>query len=104
MTSLLVQSNTASFADQKNFVTWPFQRHTGFDYCPGNLWDPDKDNILIVVLHVCTFHSVLLAVFSAVDAGIAIVNEVGLDPGIDHMLAMECFDDAKAEGAVVSWT
>ena len=39
--------------------------------------------------------------FSAVDAGIAIVNEVGLDPGIDHMLAMECFDDAKAEGAVV---
>ncbi|KAM7438042.1 hypothetical protein ABFA07_012446 [Porites harrisoni] len=38
---------------------------------------------------------------SAVDAGIAIVNEVGLDPGIDHMLAMECFDDAKAEGAVV---
>lgn len=42
--------------------------------------------------------------FSAVDAGIAIVNEVGLDPGIDHMLAMECFDDAKAEGAVVRWT
>lgn len=40
--------------------------------------------------------------FSAVDAGIAIVNEVGLDPGIDHLLAMECFDDAKAEGAVVS--
>ena len=39
--------------------------------------------------------------FSAVDAGIAIVNEVGLDPGIDHMLAMECFDDAKAEGALV---
>ena len=42
--------------------------------------------------------------FSAVDAGISIVNEVGLDPGIDHMLAMECFDDAKAEGAVVCWT
>ena len=39
--------------------------------------------------------------FSAADAGIAIVNEVGLDPGIDHMLAVECFDDAKAEGAVV---
>ena len=29
------------------------------------------------------------------------MNEVGLDPGIDHMLAMECFDDTKAEGAVV---
>ena len=29
------------------------------------------------------------------------MNEVGLDPGIDHLLAMECFDDAKAEGAVV---
>ena len=43
----------------------------------------------------------IVTYFSAVDAGIAIVNEVGLDPGIDHMLAMECFDDAKAEGAVV---
>ena len=30
------------------------------------------------------------------------MNEVGLDPGIDHMLAMECFDDVKAEGGVVS--
>ena len=29
------------------------------------------------------------------------MNEVGLDPGIDHMLAMECFDDAKSEGVVV---
>ena len=29
----------------------------------------------------------------AVEAGISIVNEVGLDPGIDHLLAMECFDD-----------
>ncbi|KAK2571068.1 Alpha-aminoadipic semialdehyde synthase [Acropora cervicornis] len=38
---------------------------------------------------------------SAVDAGIAIVNEVGLDPGIDHLLAMECFDDSKDEGAVI---
>lgn len=45
----------------------------------------------------------MLLFFSAVDAGIAIVNEVGLDPGIDHMLAMECFDDAKAEGLEVSW-
>lgn len=29
------------------------------------------------------------------------MNEVGLDPGIDHLLAMECFDDSKDEGAVV---
>ncbi|XP_027057225.1 alpha-aminoadipic semialdehyde synthase, mitochondrial-like isoform X1 [Pocillopora damicornis] len=40
---------------------------------------------------------------SAVDAGIAIVNELGLDPGIDHLLAMECFDDSKAEGAVIKY-
>nr|XP_006011556.1 PREDICTED: alpha-aminoadipic semialdehyde synthase, mitochondrial isoform X1 [Latimeria chalumnae] len=38
---------------------------------------------------------------SAEDAGITVVNEVGLDPGIDHMLAMECFDDAKEKGAKV---
>uniref|UniRef100_H2UYE1 Aminoadipate-semialdehyde synthase n=1 Tax=Takifugu rubripes TaxID=31033 RepID=H2UYE1_TAKRU len=34
-------------------------------------------------------------------AGITIINEVGLDPGIDHMLAMECIDQAKADGCTV---
>lgn len=36
------------------------------------------------------------------EAGITIVNEMGLDPGIDHMLAMECMDQAKADGCTVS--
>lgn len=39
---------------------------------------------------------------SVEEAGITIVNEMGLDPGIDHMLAMECIDQAKADGCVVS--
>ncbi|KAM3870191.1 alpha-aminoadipic semialdehyde synthase, mitochondrial [Diretmus argenteus] len=34
-------------------------------------------------------------------AGITIVNEMGLDPGIDHMLAMECIHQAKADGCTV---
>uniref|UniRef100_A0A671Q9H0 Alpha-aminoadipic semialdehyde synthase, mitochondrial-like n=1 Tax=Sinocyclocheilus anshuiensis TaxID=1608454 RepID=A0A671Q9H0_9TELE len=38
---------------------------------------------------------------NAEDAGITIVNEMGLDPGIDHMLAMECIDQAKADGCTV---
>lgn len=38
---------------------------------------------------------------SAEEAGITIVNEMGLDPGIDHMLAMECIDQAKADGDTV---
>ncbi|KAM7397303.1 hypothetical protein PAMP_020287 [Pampus punctatissimus] len=38
---------------------------------------------------------------SAEEAGITIVNEIGLDPGIDHMLAMECIDQAKADGCTV---
>lgn len=38
---------------------------------------------------------------SALEAGITIVNEMGLDPGIDHMLAMECIDKAKADGCIV---
>jgi len=29
------------------------------------------------------------------NAGIFCVNELGLDPGIDHMLAMECFDNVR---------
>uniref|UniRef100_A0ACB8FQ64 Uncharacterized protein n=1 Tax=Sphaerodactylus townsendi TaxID=933632 RepID=A0ACB8FQ64_9SAUR len=32
-------------------------------------------------------------------AGIMVVSEVGLDPGLDHMLAMECIDKAKEVGA-----
>uniref|UniRef100_A0A4W5K0Z4 Saccharopine dehydrogenase NADP binding domain-containing protein n=1 Tax=Hucho hucho TaxID=62062 RepID=A0A4W5K0Z4_9TELE len=38
---------------------------------------------------------------SAEEAGITIVNEMGLDPGIDHMLAMEFIDQAKADGCTV---
>ena len=38
---------------------------------------------------------------SAVKQGITVVNEVGLDPGIDHMLAMQCFDEIKESGGVI---
>lgn len=38
----------------------------------------------------------------AKEAGITIVNEVGVDPGIDHMLAMQCFDEVKVHGGKVS--
>ncbi|KAI3644339.1 hypothetical protein MP228_010503 [Amoeboaphelidium protococcarum] len=31
-------------------------------------------------------------------AGISVLNEVGLDPGIDHLLAMEFFDSVKTQG------
>lgn len=36
-----------------------------------------------------------------VDAGITVVNEVGLDPGIDHLLAVEIFDEAHNGGGKV---
>lgn len=38
---------------------------------------------------------------AAKEAGITIVNEVGLDPGIDHLLAMECFDEIHLAGGKV---
>uniref|UniRef100_A0A8D0GQF9 Alpha-aminoadipic semialdehyde synthase, mitochondrial n=1 Tax=Sphenodon punctatus TaxID=8508 RepID=A0A8D0GQF9_SPHPU len=42
---------------------------------------------------------------SAEAAGITILGEIGLDPGLDHMLAMECIDKANEIGAtVVSYT
>lgn len=35
------------------------------------------------------------------------MNEIGLDPGIDHLLALECFDDVRKAGgkieSFVSW-
>ena len=38
---------------------------------------------------------------AAVDAGITLLNEVGLDPGIDHMLAAQCFDEVRSNGGKV---
>ena len=44
---------------------------------------------------------------AAKQAGITIVNEIGLDPGIDHLSARKLFDDIHAEGeelqSFVSW-
>ena len=34
----------------------------------------------------------------AIDAGIVIMNEIGVDPGIDHMSAMKIIDKIKGDG------
>lgn len=49
----------------------------------------------------CCFTTIGCRPPSAEEAGITIVNEMGLDPGIDHMLAMQCIDQAKADGCTV---
>ncbi|KAK3738778.1 hypothetical protein RRG08_035658 [Elysia crispata] len=38
----------------------------------------------------------------AMEAGITIMNEVGVDPGIDHMLAMQCFDEVQQAGGKIT--
>ncbi|ELW65550.1 Alpha-aminoadipic semialdehyde synthase, mitochondrial [Tupaia chinensis] len=38
---------------------------------------------------------------SVEDAGITVIGELGLDPGLDHMLAMETIDKAKEVGAKI---
>ncbi|XP_057296367.1 alpha-aminoadipic semialdehyde synthase, mitochondrial-like [Hydractinia symbiolongicarpus] len=38
---------------------------------------------------------------SAIDAGITIFQEIGLDPGIDHLLAMNCFDEVRGQGGKI---
>ena len=35
---------------------------------------------------------------AAKDAGVLVLNEIGLDPGIDHMSAMKVIDEIKADG------
>ena len=40
----------------------------------------------------------------AKEAGITLFNEIGLDPGIDHMLAMQCIDEVHDKGGKVGWT
>jgi len=39
---------------------------------------------------------------SAVESGITVMNEIGLDPGIDHLLAMECFDEVRRQGGKIT--
>ena len=65
------------------------------------------------VLQQCLEHGVHLVTpsystpdFEAADSvarerGLTVFCEQGLDPGIDHMLAMECIDHAHAKGGVV---
>ncbi len=36
-------------------------------------------------------------------AGIVFMNELGVDPGIDHMSAMRLLDNARARGAEITW-
>ena len=58
--------------------------------------------------YICTFittddqHFDFVLFSRAVDAGIMVMNEVGVDPGLDHMLAMECFDEVRQHGGKVS--
>ncbi len=37
----------------------------------------------------------------AKDAGIVILNEIGLDPGIDHLTAMSTIDSVREQGGQV---
>jgi saccharopine dehydrogenase (NADP+, L-glutamate forming) len=39
---------------------------------------------------------------AAVEAGVTILNEIGLDPGIDHMSAMKIIHDMKSQGRKVT--
>ncbi|EAT33010.1 AAEL014734-PA [Aedes aegypti] len=38
---------------------------------------------------------------SAKEAGVTLMNEVGLDPGIDHLLALECIQEVQEKGGLV---
>ncbi|KAJ8945107.1 hypothetical protein NQ318_001572, partial [Aromia moschata] len=39
---------------------------------------------------------------AAADAGVTVLSEIGLDPGIDHLLALECIQEVKAAGGRVT--
>lgn len=43
----------------------------------------------------------MLMYIRAKEANVLIMNEVGLDPGIDHMSAMKIIDEARASGKKV---
>jgi len=37
------------------------------------------------------------------EAGITVMNEIGLDPGLDHLYAVKAIDDIHAQGGEVSF-
>jgi saccharopine dehydrogenase-like NADP-dependent oxidoreductase len=39
---------------------------------------------------------------AAIDKGVILLNEVGLDPGIDHMLIMKAVDSIQSRGGIVT--
>lgn len=43
----------------------------------------------------------MYSLFSALRAGVTLMNECGLDPGIDHLLALECIRDIKDKGGEI---
>lgn len=48
------------------------------------------------------FNLLLFSTFYRAEAaGITIFQEIGLDPGIDHLLAMNCFDSVAESGGKV---
>ena len=39
---------------------------------------------------------------AAIESGVILLNEIGLDPGIDHMSAMKIIDEIKEKGGILS--
>lgn len=44
------------------------------------------------------FKDLIIFFGSAKEAGLTFLNEVGLDPGIDHLLALECIHNVQNHG------
>ncbi|XP_046668760.1 alpha-aminoadipic semialdehyde synthase, mitochondrial [Homalodisca vitripennis] len=59
-----------------------------------------SSQVNMVTASYCTLEMMRLH-DKAVQAGVTIVNEVGLDPGIDHLLAIECIDEIHQAGGKV---
>ena len=51
---------------------------------------------------ICNFYFVQELDGPAKEAGVTLFNEIGLDPGIDHMMAMQCIDEVHDKGGKVS--
>jgi len=64
-------------------------------------FESDPSLIISSSFSVVIVTALLYLNYSAKEAGIIIINEVGLDPGLDHMSAMKIIDDVKARGGTI---
>lgn len=98
----------AAIKQKKHVVTTSYVSPAMMDHDQAYaLWSFLRAILTIILLSQCVVkgHINLITyvqhAFRAKDAGVIVFNEIGLDPGIDHLYAVKTIDEVHKEGGKV---